>query len=138
MNRRGRLWQQKIAFPLERLFGLIDRSIWSDTTSEQIWTGAASTGGSAGVGYQLWDRNPADGTKLLLQDIEMTCPWCVQTRTIPLSDFTQCHTTKHAICRCTSCDRQFNADSLSAKIFVEDVREFLKFHNPWLIRYKRF
>lgn len=132
MNRRG-LWKHGIEFPLNRLYALISNGIWSDADSEHMWTGAGLTRRSFAGAYQLWDRNPTDGAKFLLQDVEMTCPWCLQTKFFPLNDFTQCHVAKTRICRCGSCGREFNADSLSAKYFIEDLREFLRLHNPWFI-----
>jgi hypothetical protein len=127
MNRRtSDLWKKGIAFPLERLYALIEQGIWSDPESEQMWSGGGATSP-----YQLWKTNPATGAELKLQDVQTVCPWCNNPQTIPLGQFTQTHTTKSAMCKCPSCGHQFNADTLSAKFFKDDMSEFKKSHNPW-------
>ena len=126
MNRRGRgAWNKGIAFPLERMYALIQGGIWSDAESEHIWTG---TGGTA---YQLWESDPSTGVELQLQDVEICCAWCSHTQTIPLPQFAQMHTAKTGMCKCSACSRTFNADNLSAKFFKDDMSEFIKLHRPW-------
>lgn len=127
MNRRtSNLWQKGIAFPFERLYALIEQGIWSDVESEQMWSGVGAT-----APYQLWEFNPATGAELRLQDVQMMCPWCNNTQTIPLGQFTQTHTTKKPMSKCSSCGHQFNADTLSAKFFQDDMSDFKKSHNSW-------
>jgi hypothetical protein len=126
MNRRGRgVWNKGIEFPLERLFTLIERGIWSDAESEHIWSGIG------GTAYQLWEDHPSTGAELQLQDIEISCAWCTHIQTIPINQFTEMHIAKTAICVCTSCGRKYNADNLSAKYFKDDLSDFLKLHRPW-------
>jgi len=125
MNRRGRgAWEKGIAFPLERLYHLIENGIWSDVESQHVW-------GNAGA-YQLWDTDPTNGSvELHLQDVDMSCPWCNHDQVIPLAQYTAMHTGKTAVWKCTSCAVAFNADTLSAKFFKDDLTEFLTEHNPW-------
>jgi len=126
MNRRGRgAWNRGIEFPLERLCTLIEREIWSDAESEHIWSG------NGGTAYQLWEAHPSTGAELQLQDIEISCAWCTSFQTIPVAEFTELHTTKTAICKCSTCNRKFNADNLSAKFFKDDLSDYLKLHRPW-------
>ena len=82
MKRRGSgAWENGIAFPLERLYHLIENGIWSDVESQHLW-------GNAGA-YQLWESDPTIGTsELRLQDVEMSCPWCSHSQIIPLPQFT--------------------------------------------------
>jgi DNA-directed RNA polymerase subunit RPC12/RpoP len=132
MNLHARnLWSKGIAFPLERLYNLIEHGVWSDASSEVAWIGA----GKAST-YQVWDSDPATGGKLVLQDVDFKCASCSHTSTIPLAQFTETHTTKTAALRCTSCGHQYNADSLSATYLREDLLEFLKSHNPWSVSNK--
>ena len=128
MNRRGpSLWSKKVAFPLERLASLIESSVWTDIESEKIWNDKypRST-------YQIWDSDPVLGmSKLILQDIQFSCPWCDTQQTIPLGTWTEIHTTKTAVWSCASCQVKFNADTLSAKYLKDDLLEFNKTNNPW-------
>ena len=128
MNRRGpSLWSKKVAFPLERLASLIESSVWTDIESEKIWNDKypRST-------YQIWDSDPALGmSKLILQDIQFSCPWCDTQQTIPLGTWTEIHTTKTVVWSCASCQVKFNADTLSAKYLKDDLLEFNKTNNPW-------
>lgn len=125
MQRRGRgAWEHGIAFPLERLYHLIENGIWSDVESQHVWGNDA--------GYQLWETDPTIGNaELHLQDVEFSCPWCSHAQVIPLAQYTAMHTGKTATWKCTSCAVQFNADTLSAKFFKDDLTEFLKESNPW-------
>ena len=126
MNRRGRgIWSRGIEFPLERLYTLIEREIWSDAESEHTWTGIG------GTSYQLWESHPSTGAELQLQDVEISCAWCSHTQSIPIAQFTQTHTTKTAMCECSTCGQKFNADNLSAKYFKDDLSDFIKLHRPW-------
>ena len=127
MNRRHvNLWNRGLAFPLERLFSLIARGVWSDPASERLWL---ATGKSAP--YQLWSSDPAQGGQLGLQDPRFTCPWCSRTEEIPVAEFTRTHTTKSSPTKCRSCGHQFNADTLSAKYLQIDLLDFLKRGNGW-------
>jgi hypothetical protein len=126
MNRRKGMWNKGICFPLERLHALITNGVWSDAKSEQMWMG---TGKSAP--YQLWNADPALGADLQLQDPRIICPWCSHTEEIPLAEFCLTHTTKTAMSQCRSCGHQFNADTLSAKYFVDDLLKFLKTPIGW-------
>jgi predicted RNA-binding Zn-ribbon protein involved in translation (DUF1610 family) len=126
MKRRGSgAWENGITFPLERLYHLIENGIWSDVESQHLW-------GNAGA-YQLWESDPTIGnSELRLQDVEMSCPWCSHSQIIPLAQFTAIHIGKSASWKCTSCGIQFNADTLSAKFFKDDLTDFLKIHHsPW-------
>jgi len=124
-RRTSGAWENGIAFPLERLYHLIENGIWSDVESQHLW-------GNAGA-YQLWESDPTIGTsELRLQDVEMSCPWCSHSQIIPLAQFTAIHIGKSASWKCTSCGIQFNADTLSAKFFKDDLTDFLKIHHsPW-------
>lgn len=125
MNRLG-LWVTGMAFPLERLYSLIVTDTWSDAASEQAW----NSGGKAAP-YQLWHTDPAAGGELQLQDVAMNCPLCHHIEHFPLTEFTATHTTKSAFCQCGSCGQRFNADTLSAKDFRDDLLEFIKVQNGW-------
>jgi hypothetical protein len=48
-----------------------------------------------------------------------------------VEDFTEMHTTKVETLRCSSCQRKFDADKLSAKFFQDDLSGFMKLHRPW-------
>jgi len=126
MNRLG-LWATGVAFPLERLYSLIANDIWSDAASEQAWMGDSKS-----APYQLWYTDPAAGGELQLQDIALTCPWCDHVDHFPLTDFTATHTTKSASCQCGNCRQNFNADTLSARSFRDDLLEFIQAQNGWL------
>ena len=126
MNRRGRgVWNKGIEFPLERLYTLIERRIWSDAESEHIWSGIG------GTAYQLWESHPSTGAELQLQDVEISCAWCTHIQTIPIDQFTEMHITKTGMCECKTCNRKYDADNLSAKYFKDDLSDFLKLHRPW-------
>ena len=132
MYRRGPgLWNNRFEFPLERLYMLIEHGIWSDDDSEGMWLGQGPADSRPTV-YQLWESNPVLGGELYLQHVIMTCVWCGYTGMIPLRKFTHTHTTKTAKCQCPSCEKAFNADTLSAKFFRDDICTYLKLHNPWL------
>jgi hypothetical protein len=127
VNRRGTLlWENGIAFPLERLAILIENGIWSDEASEKLWIGNGKS-----EPYQLWLSDPFNGGQLRLQDVPFTCPWCTQTQSLPLKEFTLMHTTKTTACRCGSCGKEFNADTLSAKLLAIDFLKFLQTQNGW-------
>jgi hypothetical protein len=127
INRRGKgLWSHGIAFPLERLHNLIVSGVWSDARSEEMWRG-----GGKSAPYQLWNSDPASGGQLQLQDPRFICPWCDHIEEISLIDFTLTHTMKTAMCRCSACGHQFNADSVSARYLTHDLLEFVVQQNAW-------
>jgi hypothetical protein len=128
INRRGEgLWNKDIAFPLERLYTLIANGVWSDPVSEFKWMGVGKA-----APYQLWESDPASGSVLRLQDVEMRCPWCSVDGQVPLTEFCLTHTTKKATSRCSSCGQRFNADTLSAKFLKNDLDEFIeRKRNGW-------
>jgi hypothetical protein len=117
-----------LAFPLERLHTLIANGQWSDEQSQLLWESAYD------VPYQLWSADPASGAELQLQSVAFHCPWCKQTGTISLNQFTQTHISKTAVSSCGSCRRQFNADNLSAKYLKQDLTDFLTVEDPWYHR----
>jgi hypothetical protein len=123
--RQSNLWSKRLAFPLERLHGLIANGTWSDEQSQMLWENAYD------VPYQLWELDPASGAELRLQDITFTCPWCTRTGTIKLESFSQTHIEKKAVSSCPSCHHQFNADNLSAQYLKDDLREYLRVEDPW-------
>jgi hypothetical protein len=127
INRRGRrLWKRGIAFPSERLASLIQKDIWSDDDSEGSWLDLGDP-----VPYQLWETDPKFGGEFRLQDIEIYCAWCRHFQFIPCEEFAKMHINKQTGLKCGACNVSYNADTLSAKFFVDDLCDFLKEHNPW-------
>ena len=127
MNRNNRtIWSKQIAFPLERLFALIQNGIWSDVESEQIWSRGET------LPYQLWETDPVvTQATLRLQPVEMACAFCSQMEHFLIEEFTEMHVTKVNEIECPSCRKKFNADRLSAKYFKDDLASFMKLHRPW-------
>ena len=115
---QSNLWSRGLAFPLERLHGLIANGTWSDEQSQLLWESAYN------VPYQLWSADPALGAELQLQNVAFSCPWCHRIGTINLDQFTQTHVSKTAVSNCGSCGRQFNADNLSAQYLKQDLTGF--------------
>jgi hypothetical protein len=120
---RGRdhaLWDANIAFPLERLHQLITEGVWSDPHSERLWKQTFQ------YPYQLWDQDPTSSPNvaLKLHDVELVCPWCQRSGPINLTKFKLMHVKKTAVCRCTVCKRDFNAETLSAQYLKSDLRRF--------------
>ena len=129
------LWDAQIAFSLERLHHLIVNQVWSDRKSEDIWNEAYPN-----TPYQLWDADPTitpDAT-LSFQEMEMVCPWCGRVAGIDLAKFTLMHCRKNVMCACTSCDRRFDIDSLSAQILRQDLLRFLRVQSGWYDIYSYF
>jgi hypothetical protein len=127
MKRSNRqTWTRRIAFPLERLLALIQNGIWSDVESEQLWTRGET------LPYQVWETDPITTQALLrLQPVEMACAWCSSIESFLVEEFMKMHTTKVGTLRCSSCQRKFDADRLSAKYFQDDLSGFLKLHRSW-------
>lgn len=48
-----RLWEAGLSFPLERLHHMLEKSIWTDLTSQTIWDSEFPD-----WPYQLWKTNP--------------------------------------------------------------------------------
>ena len=121
------LWSRGLAFPLERLRGLILNGVWSDEHSQSIWDSVYNSP------YQLWEGDPASGAQLQLQDIAFECPWCSEPemRVCNLASFTQAHITKTAVSACPTYGRKFNADTLSAQYLKEDLNEFVAVQDAW-------
>jgi len=98
------LWNVSLAFPLERLHDLIERSngsgIWSDVESEQLWNHRFRD-----APYQLWNTNPFHGGTLHLQNVHMTCPTCDKAVVFDLHQFTAMHVTKKSTILIYSLDR---------------------------------
>jgi len=122
------LWHADMIFPLERLRHLIVNRIWSDKESEKIWNEAFPT-----TPYQLWDMDPTvtPGATLKLQEMEMICPWCKNVAGIDLARFTNMHCRKNVVCICSSCERNFDIDSLSAQLLRQDLLQFLRVQTGW-------
>lgn len=127
MNRNNRaIWSKRIAFPLERLFAMIQNGIWSDVESEQLWSRGET------LPYQVWETDPTITMAFLrLQPVEMACAWCSQMESFLIEEFCEMHVTKVAELQCSSCRRKFDADRLSAKYFKDDLAGFMKLHRPW-------
>jgi hypothetical protein len=123
------LWSKGLAFPLERLHGLISNGVWSDEVSQSIWDSLYNSP------YQLWEEDPASGVTLQLQDVAFACPWCSQSemRVCDLASFTQTHITKNALSACPACGHKFNADKLSAQYLKEDLTEFIAVQDAWYL-----
>lgn len=115
------LWNVSLAFPLERLHDLIERSngsgIWSDVESEQLWNHRFRD-----APYQLWNTNPFHGGTLHLQNVHMTCPTCDKAVVFDLHQFTAMHVTKKSTIQCPECYTTFDTEHLSAKHLVNDLR----------------
>src|SRR5947207_9364490 len=103
------LWNKGLAFPVERLYWMISKGVWSDEQSQTIWDSLYNSP------YQLWEADPASGAELRLQDITFSCPWCPKSHTqvAKLESFTETHIMKTALSMCPECGRQFNADTFS-------------------------
>ena len=129
-NGWSQLWSREIAFPVERLYNLIQTGQWTDPDSEQKWTEMYPEP------YQLWSDDPATDGVLTLQDVTLQCPWCSKLLTIEINEFRIMHVKKKPYCRCDTChspthSRLFNADTLSAQYFRNDVRRFQSNPDGW-------
>jgi hypothetical protein len=121
------LWAKGIAFPLERLHGLISNGVWSDEQSESIWDSMYASR------YQLWEADATSGAELHLQGVAFSCPWCSNpgNPAVDLNQFTETHISKTPISACPSCGCKFNAANLSAIYLKEDLNLFIGVQDPW-------
>jgi hypothetical protein len=122
------LWNKGIAFPLERLHHLITTQTWSDPESEKTWNQRFP-----GAPYQVWNVDPTSTTPgpPVLQDVEFQCPICGRTGTIEILKFQKMHLTKVGTCQCPSCNRTFNADSLTSHFLRKDLLNFTLDDGGW-------
>jgi len=123
---RSVLWDNGVAFPLERLYELLSAGTWSDGESEKVWNTAFPDNP-----YQLWSSDPSVGGRLQLQDVEIMCPWCTTPTIMELAWFRYMHVPKKGSCRCSSCGHKFDADALSARYLLDDLREHLEKPDAW-------
>jgi hypothetical protein len=130
LNHRARarisnLWEQDLAFPLQRLHDLISNDTWTDAQSAAIWESTYN------IPYQVWNEDPANGGTLKLQNVAFLCPWCNNTSIIPLDKFAQTHILKSAASTCGVCAIKFDADKLSAWYLAIDLSAFREVRDAW-------
>ena len=126
-GRRSILIDSQVAFPLERLHHLITHNIWSDAESRRQWLQAFPQ-----TPYQLWETDPfTTDSPMLLQDIDMVCPWCEKAVLLDLTKFTVVHTRKKVPMSCPNCAVKFHADRLSCTHLRQDLRKCIFSQESW-------
>jgi hypothetical protein len=116
-----------ISFPLKRLHEVIIKEVWGDRLSEDLWKKTFPR-----YPYQLWASDPTTtDAALTLHDVEIVCPRCQNNTIINLTEFTEMHITKKSKCKCSSCNAEFTADTVSANNLRQDLKFFISTEEVW-------
>jgi hypothetical protein len=76
------LWEQGISFPLDGLYTLIEKGVWSDEPSAKAWEQAYPEDH-----YQLWNQGIEGFSSEVLSVSSFPCPWCGTKNIIPLESW---------------------------------------------------